>query len=48
MDSVFHLVAENIIEKIEKKEIDISNESLGIKLGALEIQKDINSKKSCC
>ena len=48
IDPVFTLVAESILEKIEKKEIDVTNESLGIKLGALENEKAISKKQGCC
>lgn len=41
-------VAENILGKIDRKEIDPSNESIGVKLGSLEAEKLIESKRSNC
>jgi hypothetical protein len=35
------MAAENILKKIDKKEIDPTNESIGVKLGNAQLQKEI-------
>jgi Ras-related protein Rab-2A len=49
IDAIFTSVSEAIIGKIDKGEIDPKNESIGIKLGTLEVEKSQkNKEKSCC
>ena len=49
IDHLFISLSETINSKIEKKEIDPKNESIGIKIGSLETELVIeNRKKKCC
>lgn len=41
------IVAENINKKIEKKEIDPTNESIGVKLGTAKILKELPDSNGC-
>ena len=48
IDAVFGLISETIANKIAKGELDPKNESIGIKLGAMETEREENKKKNCC
>jgi Ras-related protein Rab-2A len=45
VDALFLVLTEGIKNKIEKGEIDPNNQSIGIKIGPLETEKEISKKK---
>lgn len=49
IDALFLVLSESINTKIEKGEIDPKNEAIGIKIGAMESEREIeDKKKKCC
>lgn len=48
VDALFISLTELIIGRIDKKEIDPSNEAIGIKIGSLETEQLIQKKKKQC
>ena len=48
IEAVFSLIAETIVNKIAKGQLDPKNEAIGIKLGSMETEKELRKKKECC
>ena len=48
VDAMFLVLTETINTKIEKGEIDPKNQAIGIKIGAMESEKQISEKKKKC
>lgn len=48
IDAMFMVLTENINNKIEKGDIDPKNEAIGIKIGAMESERQISEKKKKC
>ena len=50
IQAVFATISDTISARIEKGEIDPKNESIGVKMGSLQLEKSNNqgSKKQCC
>lgn len=40
IDSIFTQLSDNIVSRVEKGELDPKNESIGIKLGSMETDKN--------
>ena len=49
IEGIFGQVSEVIVGKIGRGELDPKNESIGIKLGAMESEKEMKpAKRNCC
>ncbi len=48
IDAIFMQISETIVGKIDRGEIDPKNESIGIKLGTLETEKQTQRKDKKC